>query len=158
MCPSTEENAVGADFHGAAVVVDNELTEGKHRGEDVVDVRWGKGLDALERGGRVRRGNAKEVESFHKKVAQCRNKWRDLEKKLGVFPEKPPCLRKKFPIFLPILGACANRSGLWVKQVAVIASKVGALARGTGFLEREGDDEWRRIAAPWNKWWDERIA
>ena len=29
--PSTEENAVGADFHGAAVVVDNELTEGKHK-------------------------------------------------------------------------------------------------------------------------------
>ena len=74
--------------------------------------------------------------------------------KVGCLPEKPPCLRKKFPIFLPPWGARANRSGLWVKQVAVIVSKIGALARGTGFLEREGDDEWRRIAAPWNKWWD----
>ena len=38
--PCTEENAVCADFHGAAVVVDNELTEGKHREEDVVGERW----------------------------------------------------------------------------------------------------------------------
>ena len=29
--PCAEENAVGTDFHGAAVVVDNELTEGKHK-------------------------------------------------------------------------------------------------------------------------------
>lgn len=42
--PCTEKNAVCADFHGAAVVVDNELTEGEHREEDVVDERWGRGL------------------------------------------------------------------------------------------------------------------
>ena len=29
--PCAEENAVCADFHGAAVVVDDELTEGKHK-------------------------------------------------------------------------------------------------------------------------------
>lgn len=95
--PCTEENAVCADFHGAAVVVDNELTEGKHREEDVVGERWEGGTCVLEGERRVSRGNAKEivrcckeVVPFHKrsramreKVARSRKKWRDSGKKLG---------------------------------------------------------------------------
>ena len=61
---------------------------------------------------------------------------------------------QKVPDFSATLGSAREQVGTWVQQIAVIASKVGALARRTGFLEREGDDEWRRIAAPWNKWWD----
>lgn len=96
--PCTEENAVCADFHGAAVVVDNELTEGKHREEDVVGERWEGGTCVLEGERRVSRGNAKEivrcckeVVPFHKrsramreKVVRSRMKSRDSGKKSGV--------------------------------------------------------------------------
>lgn len=102
--PCTEENAVCADFHGAAVVVDNELTEGKHREVDVVGERWERWTCALEGERRVSRGNAKEIErcckrnramlqrsrAIHKisramweNVARSRKKWRDSGKKLG---------------------------------------------------------------------------
>ena len=65
--PCAEENAVCADFHGAAVVVDDELTEGKHREEDVVGERWEGGTCVLEGERRVSRGNAKEIERCSKK-------------------------------------------------------------------------------------------
>ncbi len=65
--PCTEENAVCADFHGAAVVVDDELTEGKHREEDVVGERWEGGTCVLEGERRVSRGNAKEIERCSKR-------------------------------------------------------------------------------------------
>ena len=65
--PCTEENAVCADFHGAAVVVDNELTEGEHREEDVVGERWEGGTCVLEGKRRVSRGNAKEIERCSKR-------------------------------------------------------------------------------------------
>lgn len=67
---------------------------------------------------------------------------------------KVPLFAQKVSDFSATLGRKREQVGTSIKQVAVIVSKIGALARGTGFLEREGDDEWRRIAAPWNKWWD----
>ena len=79
--PCTEENAVGADFHGAAVVVDNELTEGKHREVDVVGERWGEGVDALEGERRVRRGNAKEI-------AQSSRRSSTMQQRIRAIPQR----------------------------------------------------------------------
>ena len=143
--------------------MDNELTEGEHREEDVVGERWEGGTCVLEGERKVSRGNAKEIERCSRRnramlqkesCYAARSRAIPQEKssnagksgtfqeevarfgeKVGCFPNKSPCLRKSFPIFLQPLGGSAGRLRLLVQQVAVIARKVGALARRTGFLE-----------------------
>lgn len=93
----------------------------------------------------------KEVVPFHKRSRAMREKVARFGEKVGVFPNKSHCLRKRFPIFLQPLGGSAGRLRLLVQQIAVIARKVGALARRTGFLELEGDDEGRHVSSLWKK-------
>ena len=154
--PCTEENAVCADFHGAAVVVDNELTEGEHREEDVVGERWEGGTCVLEGERRVSRGNAKEIErcskrnramlqrsraipqekssnagksgTFQKEVAR-------LGEKVGRYRMKVPLFSQKVSDFSATLGRELEQVGTSKKQVAVIVGTVGALVRRTGFPE-----------------------
>lgn len=154
--PCAEENAVCADFHGAAVVVDNELTEDKHREEDVVGERWEGGTCVLEGERRVSRGNAKEIERCSKRnramlqrsraiptreVEQCGKKWRVPERsgairgKSGRYRMKVPLFSHKVSDFSAILGREREQVGTSKKQVAVIVGTVGALVRRTGFPE-----------------------
>lgn len=102
--PCTEENAVCADFHGAAVVVDNELTEGKHREEDVVGERWEGGTCVLEGERRVRRGNAKEIE-------RCSKRNRTMLQRSRAIPQEK--------------SSNAGKSGAFQKEVARFGEKVG---------------------------------
>ncbi len=161
--PCTEENAVCADFHGAAVVVDNELTEGKHREEDVVGERWEGGTCVLEGERRVSRGNAKEIERCSKRnraIQQkkyynvAKNSCHSAKKlnnagksgafqdeitrfgeKVGRYRMKVPLFSHKVSDFSATLGREREQVGISKKQVAVIARKVGALVRRTGFPE-----------------------
>lgn len=154
--PCAEENAVCADFHGAAVVVDNELTEGKHREEDVVGERWEGGTCVLEGERRVSRGNAKEIERCSKRNRAMQQRSRAIpqekssnaeksgafQKEVARFGEKVGHFRMKVPLFphkvsdfSAILGREREQVGTSKKQVAVIVGTVGALVRRTGFPE-----------------------
>ena len=154
--PCTEENAVCADFHGAAVVVDNELTEGKHREEDVVAERWEGRTCVLEGERRVSRGNAKEIERCSKKNRVMLQRSRTIpqekssnagksgafQKEVARFGEKVGRYRMKVPLFShkvsdfsATLGRELEQVGTSKKQVAVIVGTVGALVRRTGFPE-----------------------
>lgn len=146
--PCTEENAVCADFHGAAVVVDNELTEGKHREEDVVGERWEGGTCALEGERRVRRGNAKEIAQSSRRSSSMQQKIRAIPQekssnsgksgafqdeitrfgeKVGRFRMKVPLFAQKVSDFSATLGREREQVGTSKKQVAVIVGTVALL-------------------------------
>ena len=109
--PCTEENAVCADFHGAAVVVDNELTEGKHREEDVVGERWEGGTCVLEGERRVSRGNAKEIE-------RCCKRNRAMLQKESCYAQRSRAIPQE-------KSSNAGKRGAFQKEVARFGEKVG---------------------------------
>lgn len=136
--------------------MDNELTEGKHREEDVVGERWEGGTCVLEGERRVRRGNAKEIERCSKRNRTMLQRSRAIpqekssnagksgafQKEVARFGEKVGRYRMKVPLFVQkvsdfsaILGREREQVGTSKKQVAVIVGTVGALVRRTGFPE-----------------------
>ena len=76
-----------------------------------------------------------------REVEQCGKKWRVPERsgairgKSWALPNESPLFAQKVSDFSASLGRKREQVGTSIKQVAVIARKVGALVRRTGFLE-----------------------